>query len=440
MSDFDVSEAVAHRPNEPVEIFAGRCLVEHDGHDLIGDGQITYRWTPNARLKIDAKLDGKSAFGFVINGEGSQFRFDDFWGGTSIPGHHLSGTTNLSGHADIHAIAGSFEAGDCSDMSVLELWVVNGPRGRSGKFPDTGRSTLAADGWVVVVEHLEARRPQEIKRLVGREGGFQVSHACRVMRDDGTTFSRESVDDLLTCLFQFFAFCAGGWASLMRFRAIGSDGSMQGVFHREFRASRIPRHPTWLNDQSSAPLEELFPGFYTRWNAADWKQTLELAVYWHVAANYFEGGIEGALVLAHSAIESLSWRACVESAGLVSTAGFDKLSASDKIRLLLRHAQVDVAIPPHLTSLQAIAKADANVNDGPDAITYVRNCYVHPSPKNEAKLSQLAGNYKNDAWALGTLYLELAVLWACNFNGFYSDRSLAGTSGQSKAQKVPWSN
>lgn len=143
----------------------------------------------------------------------------------------------------------------------------------------------------------------------------------------------------------------------------------------------------------------------------------------------------------------------MEEKHTVSEGGFDKLPASDKIRLLLSQFGISKVIPPNpsfqtentyasqfspiempLNDLIQLAQ-DSNWVDGPHALTEIRNGITHPKKKKREKVYQASFEAKYEVANLGLWYLELVLLAMFNYQGNYENRLLINAP----PQPVPWS-
>ena len=102
-----------------------------------------------------------------------------------------------------------------------------------------------------------------------------------------------------------------------------------------------------------------------------WGEPLKLALYWYIESNMNAGGLEGSIILAQAAFESLSWTLLVEDEQMLSVDGYKKLNADDAIRVLLAKCDIPRAVPASLSALAATAKEYGW--DTPAAITQIRN-------------------------------------------------------------------
>jgi hypothetical protein len=114
-----------------------------------------------------------------------------------------------------------------------------------------------------------------------------------------------------------------------------------------------------------------------------------------------------------------------------------KLAAMDKMRLLISHCGIPLAIPTDLTHLTRIAKAE-NWSDGPQALAEYRNALVHANPKKRKKVLHADIGLRYEARDLSLWYLELVLLWLFGYSERYSNRLWrVGFRGE-EVEPVPW--
>ena len=119
----------------------------------------------------------------------------------------------------------------------------------------------------------------------------------------------------------------------------------------------------------------------------------------------------------------------------LSPNGFEKLPASDRIKLVLSQAGIPLTVPQNLKKLASISKR--HNFDGPSVFTNVRNRIVHPGRKK--RKIDVADVSLFECWNLGLWYLELLLLSIFEYNGDYANRLKQGRwVGQT--EKLPWCN
>jgi hypothetical protein len=292
-----------------------------------------------------------------------------------------------------------------------------------------GPVTLEEAGFRVTIDHVPDGR--ELTEELSLVGGYALTHVGQIEVTDGGQLSPERAKSVLDGLHHLFAFAHGRWCSPTLFVALGSRGD------RLWEWWTVPRITPWregihstFGRQDRSALRNLFPGFWKLFSADDWGEPLVAqAVHSYVQANVSEVCDE-ALGIALAGLELLAWVWLVEVDAKVSKEGFDRLPASDRLRLLLSFANLPLEIPSQLADLREAARKTKWV-DGPHAITELRNGVVHPARRD--RTFQTPGNARIQAWELSLYYLELLILRLCGYGGTHSNRFNFGASSP-----VPW--
>jgi len=218
----------------------------------------------------------------------------------------------------------------------------------------------------------------EITSDLNKRGGYGVTHVFEVKRQDSSEINPADQANVLEALRFFLSFGRGAYCG------IGiTSGSLSGsnASWTDWGFSRTSRWSTtwnWFSHSRGESLRALFPGFMERWNGG-WHKHMKSLVDMYCEANRDDVDVKPSLILAQAALELLSWVVLVDG-GALSPAGFEKLQASDQIRLLLHEYQIPPVIPAGLTTL--INYARGNKLDGPSSIVEIRNSLVHPAKKS----------------------------------------------------------
>jgi hypothetical protein len=191
----------------------------------------------------------------------------------------------------------------------------------------------------------------------------------------------------------------------------------------------------WFNDQSDDGFNA-FPGFARRFADPLWGEPLRLATHWYVESNGSAGAIEGSIILTQAAFELLSHVLLVEDRKVLSSVGFGKLPAADKLRGLLVACGIPLALPAECPELTKIATLDSP--DGPGCVTFIRNSLVHADSKNRRRLTGISTGARFEAWRLGLWYTEMILLRLSDYSGRYSNRLIRSGVKGNEVQAVPW--
>jgi hypothetical protein len=297
-----------------------------------------------------------------------------------------------------------------------------------------GRVVLKADGWNITVAATD--RTDSLTKALKAQGGYVITHMGRVMREDGSTFSSEQLDDLLTCLHYFLSFVLGRWAGLAL--PVGFDSEGNRVFE-QWGTRRTAEGPwngsfSWFDAHHGELLSQVFPGFMSLWSSNLWHQPLTHALYWYLAACDRRAGIgvDAGLILAQTALETLAWTYCVLQRKMVSPRAFKRggLPAADKLRLLTSSLSIPKETPLGLSALHGTS--GKKWEDAMDAITAIRNSLVHPDGQ-----TGFPGESYYEAYKLSLWIVDLVLLRLCGHRGKYANR-LANNRWAGAVEPVPW--
>jgi len=267
---------------------------------------------------------------------------------------------------------------------------------------------------------------------VQNDAYFFTHHLC-AQKSDGRAFSTSEAHDRLNDLASFLSFCHGHWVSTALTYGIDEHGQIGMEEWGTRNVSRWSRGSNWLDEHHGNSMTELFPGFMQLlMKSPDWKDAIQVAIYWYVRADTNFVGPDGACVLLQAALERLAWHVLVRDRRSLSEDGFSRLPAADQLRLFLSTLSIPLEMPAGLLNLEKSAKA-FNWQDGPQSFVEIRNRIVHP-PKGRRHIRGLP---YYDAYRLAKWYLELAILSACGYKGIYSNRTRERL-WIGEVEPVPW--
>lgn len=426
-------------PASPIELFSGTMLLAQAGESFRADGRVCLDWLPTPKIRFTAtspevawldvelgpleiRLDADSTEGQPIEAVLNRVT----WGGDS--------PAAMSGVIDVRVIRpveGS--------ASYATFVLPNFPSGfgRPVRYSQGGvaaaRHVLRGSGWVATID--ECRDEKKVQDALVAGAGFGVTHVGRIERQDGTSFTAADSDRIIIALGWYLSFAAGRWVCPCLLTGFSTDASRLWSVWDIRRVDFFRNRQTWLCRAKADHLEEPFEGFLSRWFDQGWDEVVRLAIHWYVEANACAGSIEGSIALTQTAFELLSSAALVEQHGWLSTDGYDKLPAADRIRLLFRWAGIPTDIPVEAGALAGAARAE-NWSDLPTAMTAVRNTIIHPTKKNRDKYGKHDAGVRWDVWRLGLWALELCLLRLFGYQGVYSNRVRARRVEE--VETVPW--
>lgn len=424
--------------NDNIVLYDGELEVEQGSNHLRQTGTIRFAWFPSPRITFCLCETSMPVFqvGVAAVLRLSDGRTISSARITSVSMHSRAGqlSCSLSGRVDNPPSPTTV-----LPFSYLMFLLPNFPDmiGEPILYPSgtcrAGRICLRGCGWRVIIDPVE--HPNAQLKELKQQSGHIVTHVGRLEREDGSTFTEEQADSILTGLRWYLSFVTGRWTGPLL--ACGYDSSDTRV--REMW--NVPRIVpwrfvlTWVDELHQEHLIDSFTGYLQRWTDQDWNEVIELATHWYIEANAQAGSVEGSLVLLQAAFEMLASAIVVEEKGWVSADAFAKLPAADRIRLLFVWAGVPLAIPPSQTALTDLAKA-RNWVDSPQVLTEIRNPLTHPTPKNRERFRNYPPAARTEAWKLALWFLEMCLLRMCSYNGTYGSRLIARNAGD--VDPVPW--
>lgn len=302
--------------------------------------------------------------------------------------------------------------------------------------------------WKITFEQLETA--EDIIKQLKVQGGFGITHIGRIEKLNCDSFSADEAKDFLEMFTNFLSFARGFNIALTLLVGYNDKQEKIWEYWEQSAGDSWRNRLSWFPKHYGGKLAEILPGFLNWWR--EWEDSAKVALYWYFEANY-NPLCEQKIVLVQVALELIAWVLLVEEKAVITSTRFNKLPASDKLRLLLSQFAISLKIPPQpmhsvssntlvskfvetpdpLKDLVQLAKSN-NWIDGLHAFTEMRNGIVHPKTKKRQKIYQAPSNAKFDTSELGLWYLELVFLAMFDYQGDYTNRLLR--NGQTES--VPW--
>ena len=269
-------------------------------------------------------------------------------------------------------------------------------------------------------------KSETVAASLKKKGRHGPTHVAELWKPDRGQFSAEEAMDGMNALRLFLCFVEGRETRCVCPAGFGSNGD------RVWSRWSSPRAwggnvLSWFPANGPHALTALFPGFIDRWQSENWRAALKDIISWYVVGNQLLLGLDPGIILAQTAIERLSYEYCVLEKLIVSKQGFKALPAADQFRMLLSSLSIPLDIPASATTLASEARA-FNWEDGPQAVTHLRNAIVHGG--------QTKGKWPLDCYIeaskLSLWYLEMVLLAICNYEGTHINRN------SNMFEDVPW--
>ena len=402
-------------PNANIPLYKGRIRLRQGERVVEGAGAVDLRWLPTP------------VFQFVIP-DGGRLDLAPSDCELELPDRRWSGRgaivslgkDGVRGFVDrAEGMAGVVEEGS-SRLAQLRLHVPNfhetygRPLSRTNeKGWYGGRWVFDVEPWRLTCDKLDAGIHEALKTA----GGYALTHVVACERIDGAPYEPAAAKDLLRFLDVALSFCLGRWTGCALATGYGASGVLSW---EQWRLPWIVPHSyehSWFPQLPPVnTLQAFVPGFMRACEEPAGKKALYSCVHWYVEANAGHGGLEGAIVMALTALELLSWLGLVVRGG-DSAKAFGKASAHAKIRQYLLGKAIPLDITP-LPELRAFVAKQSCV-DGLEAISRIRNRTVHPPKKNFVDYPM---PLLEESWRYAVYLLERAILAESGFHGLITER------------------
>lgn len=319
----------------------------------------------------------------------------------------------------------------------------HGPLGLVAKTADgeqewSGRWVHQTSGWKITLDV----RPdyQRVWRDLHQTDVYVMTHVMEVCRTDGSHFTADEVDSVLTAMHVGVSFALGRWAAPML--SVGEDSGGCVAWEQWGAAHCDPARGSsdgWWYDQDHQSLSDFLSLVIDAFADPDRLEPLRFQMMYAISAMRSRDFVEPRIIMGTAGLEHLMWESLVLN-GVLAKQQYKQGPAHELLRKVLLSAKIPVGIDPHL--LPAAAQYAANVKmdenkdiDGADVVTWVRNRLVHPQ-ESQKPVYRLDG-LTRDAWLLARHYLVLLVLNSLGYNGSYRDLTrIRGWVGD--VAEVPW--
>ncbi|AZQ44824.1 hypothetical protein [Nonlabens ponticola] len=195
---------------------------------------------------------------------------------------------------------------------------------------------------------------------------------------------------------------------------------------------------TWCPSRIYLSIDQLWKNYKKVASDPHDEDFLFTAIHWYLNANNNVGFTESSIIMAQTALELIYNWWIVEKKGLLSGRDASSISASNKIRLIVKNLGIETEVPLGLKCLNSYVSEQKRALDGPDVITEVRNMIVHSQIEKRMKLNKIDMSTKYEILELCIWYIELALLNILEYHGEYYNRTTKGATLKHGLQPVPW--
>ena len=430
------------RTTEHVLLCCGTAEFGVKGERFQAKAELQLRFIPKPRVIFHARANGASSWqsyaalvnrtslSFSFNGQNMDGFLGRFW--SSMPGDILE----LEWTPEKKPVC----LGDmqCKTSISATFHIFNFPDFTGTQSQGIVRASescqligLETEVWRISLQSLPNNATENAWKTIRDEEGCYLTHVAKLERKDGKLFSGAEASEQRDLLNHFLSFSAGYWCPTIC--EVGMDSNGETTWE-SFSSPHLDRTAySWFSPPDPQQLDRLFPVFALRWQqSAQWQRCLRVAIRWYVETNTASNGrlyLDSAIILAQSALEQLAFQYLVIDRKMISPEGYDRLKASDRLRLLFTCLYLPIAIDDATPEILQAAPG-LRWRDAAHALTDIRNELVHPSSK------RVVAKCLFDAWTLSLWYLELSVLALCGYDDSYISR--LSKSMWKHPENVPW--
>lgn len=415
-------------PNQHVLLHQGFAELINNEQVIEGKAIIKISWHPSPNISIKFVYYGEDRFDFD-NQDNLQLKLTElvpqyrlkvhisrsqFWGNNKnqLSGHptepFIKGSTDNLSSVVFHInnfwwfnISNHFDYVECEQGNEIEIE-------REGWLTFDGQFVFNHDIWYIALSTLD--NCYDLTELLKFEGGYGVTHVCKIERLDNAKFTLEQAYQIIEAFSYYLSFVRGIWIAPLLVSGFDSEGNQ---LLEEWRNPIIQgdswQHGfQWSYIDSSTEIVAPFAGFMKKWQNPMWKEVIKNAIQWYIESLKHSSGYNSSIILLQAALEKIAWT-FLKINECVTSDEFNGLKASGQIRLLLKFLGITLEPLDQYEEIQKKAK-EFNWNDSIVAITEIRNAIVHPPVKKSKKSQFTSEEVIQEAFQIGHTYLLKCLL------------------------------
>jgi hypothetical protein len=423
-------------PNEKINIYKGRFSLKDDETDITCHGELNFHWYPRSGVHFEGQAEELTLFQFKLFGKlnGVNLLIDNKIIGEVIISYTvLNPAPKFRGLFKYHCVFGDISI----PVNVVRFSIPNLKSflGEPIRYPSasellisSARIVLETPKYSISID--KSSSFDASNDLLKEKGGYMLLCSGELVSRSKRIKFEES-KNILECLQFFLSFINGSKTAPLFIR--GRD--MDQVIWRNDTDAIVQQYVngiSWTDRQAITDFRNIWLSFAQLWADGQGRDFLKKTIHWYTEANYSPVFSESMIILAQTGLELIFNWFLIEQQKIIIGSDATSLSASNKIRLLIRELKISLAIPEGLKEL-ALQK---QFKDGPDALVQIRNAIVHGNYEKRKKLNSYPAMVIFQVHQLGIWYLELAVLLILKYEGKYHNRTTG--RGKNSVDKVPW--
>ena len=287
---------------------------------------------------------------------------------------------------------------------------------------------LSGPPWLVEIRAVD--NIGQVQGSLSQQRGFGLTHRGSLRRSDGKSFSKESVQSVIEALTLFCSFARGVYCGLTLLSGTNQAGEPVWEQWGVSNVETWTGYRSWFDVQNGQILEDVFPGFWAKYQEFQRDERTRIALEWYLESNA-QKALHSSIVLSQAALERLSFLQVGERLTAKQMGRKDRETEGEWIARALVQAGVDCRIPPSCPALEQLRRANG-FEHGPHTIVEIRNDLIHQDMSHGI----LSVDVYRQAKGLGLWYVEMLLLKLFDYNGMYANRLTQQWRGQ--VEPVPW--
>lgn len=427
-------------PNEDILIYEGEFILQ--GKEKIQlVGKIQFKWFPLPKVYFEgiSEKPNMKVFPNLVN-QLFKIEIDDFDLGNFIVNKEQVVVTAKESYIKVEGIANSdiiFGESTLTASSIRfdipNLRYLGGSEVLDRENSKWGsRIKICTDEYEIFIDRLNDK---ESKKNLEKTGGFFNTYTGQIKKIKGQSISIDEARKVLLGLNYFISLLNGRRTSALFIRGMHEDEALW-TDYSSYIVDRYKYVQSWTGELIELDYSKLFNNFYKLWKDEVDRNFIKSLTGWYLESNrYIE--VESSIVKAQIGLELLYNYLLIEKQGLLLDNDAHRLSAANKIRLLLNYLQVEFDIPKELSNLSKYLSEKNKVKDAPGIIVQIRNSLVHGEKTKREEIAKIDNKTKIEVLHLCIWYIELAIMSILKHDGFYLNRCKNGYLNQVK-DSVPW--
>ncbi|CAD5985178.1 hypothetical protein [Planktothrix agardhii] len=417
-------------PNQPVILYEGFAELCNQNQIVEGNGFVKLTWHPYPRIsfkfvysghdRID--LDNQRNIELKLTELVPQYRLKVY--------HYLTQWSGATNNTEITGfVAEPLIKGYTDELASVVFYITNFPCFDISNSEDededyndwlffnlsnSNRFTFKNNNWRITLGNLDYN--YEFQQILEAEGGYGITHICKIDKLDNSSFSLEEVYPQIEAFCYYLSFARGLWIAPILVSGFNVQGDQ--VFE-EWRTPLIKadsweKSYVWPDILFSTEIVQTFSGFMEKWEDNNWQEVIKNSIQWYIESLKVATFPNTSIILIQAALEKIAWT-FLNSTNCISPSGFLKLTFDDKIRLTLKYLGIEEIDLSECSNLEKIAK-ERNWLNSINAMNEIRNLIVHPKINKSNNNIEISEKIMIETHNLAFSYLLKCLLKIFNYH------------------------